>query len=104
MGLRAYWALGLDPIPNLVELVEERGIKVLSMNLTNIDGLAARVRREDRSVASVMRFERLCFRALAEGAISEARAAELLGHPVHELNRRMDEPPSVEAAQRADSS
>ena len=27
-----------------------------------------------------MRFERLCFRALAEGAISEAKAAELLGH------------------------
>ena len=222
LGLRAYWGLGLDPIPNLVELVEERGIKVLSMNLTNIDGLTARVRREDRSVASVivvnrgdwgerqrftvahelghmvldvgakiddekaahrfagaflmpaetlrveigkrrksmgwrelfdlkrlfgvsvqaltyrckdlgifgnplfrqlfnefarrgwrtppykepwampgerpMRFERLCFRALAEGAISEAKAAELLGYSVHELNRRMDEPPGEEAA------
>ena len=222
LGLRAYWSLGLDPIPNLVELVEERGIKVLSMNLTNIDGFAARVRREDRSVASVvvvnrgdwgerqrftvahelghmvldvapkidderaahrfagaflmpaetlrveigkrrksmgwselfdlkrlfgvsvqaltyrckdlgifgnplfrqlfnefarrgwrnppykepwampgerpMRFERLCFRALAEGAISDAKAAGLLGHSVHELNRRMDEPPSEEAA------
>ena len=45
-----------------------------------------------------MRFERLCFRALAEGAISDAKAAELLGHSVHELNRRMDEPPSEEAA------
>ena len=222
LGLRAYWGLGLAPIPNLVELVEERGIKVLSMNLTNIDGLTTRVRREDRSVASVivvnrgdwgerqrftvvhelghmvldvapkiddekaahrfagaflmpaetlrveigkrrksmgwselfdlkrlfgvsvqaltyrckdlgifgnplfrrlfnefarrgwrsppykeprampgeqpMRFERLCFRALAEGAISEAKAAELLGHSVHELNRRMDEPPGEEAA------
>ena len=32
-----------------------------------------------------------------EGAISEAKAAELLGHSVHELNRRMDEPPSLEA-------
>ena len=39
-----------------------------------------------------MRFARLCFRALAEGAISEAKATELLGHPVHELSRRMDEP------------
>ena len=221
LGLRAYWGLGLDPIPNLAELVEERGIKVLSMNLTNIDGLTARGRREDRSVASVivvnrgdwgerqrltvahelghmvldvapkvddekaayrfagaflmpaetlrveigkhrksmgwselfdlkrlfgvsvqaltyrckdlgifgnplfrhlfdefvrrgwrsppfrepwampgeqpMRFERLCFRALAEGVISEAKAAELLGHSVRELNRRMNEPPSEEA-------
>ena len=219
-GLRAHWGLGLDPIPNLVDLLEERGIKVLAMSLTNIDGLTARVRREGTSVASVvvvnrddwgerqrftlahelghmaletapkiddekaahrfagaflmpaetlrseigkrrksmgwgelfdlkrifgvsaqaltyrckdlgifgaplvrrlfeeftrrgwrsppyrepgampgerpMRFERLCFRALAEGAISEAKAAELLGHSVRELNRRMDEPPGVE--------
>ena len=45
-----------------------------------------------------MRFERLCFRAMSEGAISEDKAAELLGHSVHELNRRMDEPPSMEAS------
>ena len=220
MGLRTHWGLGLDPISNLVDILEERGIKVLAMCLANIDGLTARVRREDRSVASVvvvnrddwgerqrftlahelghmalepapkiddekaahrfagaflmpaetlraeigkhrksmgwgelfelkrifgvsvqaltyrckdlgifgpplvrllfneftrqgwrsppyrepgampgerpMRFERLCFRALAEGAISEAKAAELLGHSVRELNRRMDEPPDVE--------
>jgi len=44
-----------------------------------------------------LRFERLCFRALSEGAISEAKAAELLGHSVHELGRRMDEPPSLDA-------
>jgi len=222
LGLRSHWGLGLDPIPNLVELLEERGIKVLSMPLANIEGLTARVRREDRSVASVIvvngrdwgerqrftvahelghmvqevapkvddekaahrfagaflmpaetlraeigkhrksigwselfnlkrifgvsvqaltyrckdlgifgnplfrrlfnefkhqgwrtppyrepwatsgeepkRFERLCFRALAEGAISEPRAAELLGHSVHELVRLMDEPPGMETA------
>ena len=39
------------------------------------------------------RFERLCLRALAEGAISEPKAAELLGIPVRELDRRMQEPP-----------
>ena len=42
------------------------------------------------------RFERLCFRALAEGAISEAKAAELLGSSVHELNRRMEVPLELE--------
>ena len=42
------------------------------------------------------RFERLCFRALAEGAISEAKAAELLETSVHELNQRMEEPPDLE--------
>ena len=222
IGLRAHWGLGLDPIPNLVELAEERGIKVLSMRLTNIDGLTARVRRESGSVSSVVvvnrgdwgerqrftvaheighmlldvgpdiddekaahrfagaflmpaetlrakigkhrtsiawrelfdlkrvfgvsvqaltyrckdlgvfgnplfrmlfeefsrrgwrsppyqepaampgeqpiRFERLCFRALAEGAISESKASELLGHSVQELNRRMDEPAILDAA------
>ena len=44
-SLRLYWGLGLDPIPDLVELVEEHGIKVLSIKLDNIDGLMARVNR-----------------------------------------------------------
>lgn len=47
------------------------------------------------------RFERLCFRAVVEGAISEAKAAELLGHSVHELNRRLNAPPDMEAAAEA---
>lgn len=222
LGLRGHWGLGLDPIPNLVEVLEERGIKVLSMPLANIDGLTAGVRHENRNVASVIvvnrrdwgerqrftvahelghmvldvapkindekaahrfagaflmpaetlraeigkhrqsigwselfdlkrifgvsvqaltyrckdlgifgnplfrrlfdefsrrgwrrppyrepgamageepkRFERLCFRALAEGAISESRAAELLGHSVRELLQLMDEPPCMETA------
>ena len=216
-GLRAHWGLGLDPIANLVDLSEERGIKVISADLASVDGLTARVRRDDGSAASVVvvnrgdwgerqrftiahelghmvldvapkvedersahrfagaflmpaetlrakigrrrksmswdelfdlkrifgvsvqaltyrckdlgifsnmlfrqlfdefsrrgwrsppyeephamkgekpkRFERLCFRALAEGVISEAKAAELLGHSLRELSRRMDEPP-----------
>ena len=217
-GLRAHWGLGHDPITNLVELLEERGVKILSMDLTNIDGLTARVRCEGGAIASVVvvnrgdrgerqrftiahelghmilivdptvdeekaayrfagaflmpavtlrteigkrrrsmgwselfdlkqifgvsvqaltyrckdlgifspslfrllfeefsrrgwrsppyqepspisreepkRFERLCFRALAEGAISEAKAAELLGISVRDVTRRMKEPPT----------
>lgn len=38
------------------------------------------------------RFERLCYGALAEGAISEPKTAELLNISVRELNRRMEEP------------
>ena len=219
-GLRAHWGLGLDPIANLVDLSEGRGIKVISTDLTSVDGLTAKVRREDGSAAFVIvvnrehwgerqrltiahelghmvldvapkvddekaahrfagaflmpaetlraevgrrrksvswgelfelkrifgasvqaltyrcrdlgifnnalfrrlfdefsrrgwrnppyrephamegeaprRFERLCFRALAEGAISEAKAAELLRISVHELNRRMEVPPELE--------
>ena len=39
------------------------------------------------------RFRRLCFWALAEDAISEAKAAELLGTTVRKLNQAMEEPP-----------
>ncbi|MCY4588589.1 MAG: ImmA/IrrE family metallo-endopeptidase [Bryobacterales bacterium] len=53
-GLRAHWGLGFDPIPNLGELLEERGVKVLTMDLTAIDGLAVRVRREDGSITPVI--------------------------------------------------
>jgi len=43
-AIRTHWGLGIDPIPNLAELLEERGIKVLSIDLSDIDGLTARVR------------------------------------------------------------
>ena len=218
-NLRDCWSLGNDPIPNLVELLEEQGIKVLAVDLTNIDGLTARVRRAGKGTVPVIvvnrkdwgerqrftlahelghlvmnvtakldeekaaqtfagaflmpanalwqkigkhrksigwselfelkrlfgvsvqaltyrcrelgifsealfrrlftsfgrfgwrqppykepfamqgeqpkRFERLAFRALAEGAISESKAAELLGVSVRELNRHMEEPPTA---------
>ena len=218
-GLRAHWKLGIDPIANLVELSEEKGIKVISTVVEQIDGLAARVRREDGRASFVIvvnrghggerqrftiahelghmvldvaqnvddekaaqrfagaflmpaetlrakvgshrksvsweelfvlkrifgvsvqalvyrckeigifsnallrqffdeftrrgwrhppfqepntmkredprRFHRLCFRALSEGAISEAKAAELLGTSVRELNRIVDAPPDL---------
>ena len=52
--LRALWGLGLDPIPNLVDLLEERGVKVLAMQSASIDGLTARVRRGGGEAASVV--------------------------------------------------
>ena len=221
-SLRDYWGVGLDPIPNMAELLEERGIKVLETDLTDVDGLTAHVRCGNRSLVPVIvvkrttwgehqrvtmarelgdlvldlspggdadeaaqrfagaflmpadalraaigkrrtsigwselfdvkrmfgvsvqsltqrcqtlgiftkvlcrrlfsefsrlgwtrrpydepcampaeqsgRFERLCVRAVAEGAISESRAAELLGITVRRLNGRMDQPPEVDTA------
>lgn len=46
-SLRQDWGLGLDPIPNFVELLEERGIKVLSLPAEKMDGLTAQVHRAD---------------------------------------------------------
>ena len=53
-SVREDWGLGNDPIPQLAELLEERGIKVLSLALENIDGLAAKVRRKDHMAARVV--------------------------------------------------
>ena len=221
-GFRVHWRLGLEPIPNLVDLLEGRGIKVLAIDLKTIDGMTARVSRGMRDSVPVIvvdraawgerqrftlshelghmalnvaanvdvekaahrfagaflmpaevlwaevgkrrrsigwselfdlkryfgvsvqaltvrcrdlgifgaalyqrlfrdfarfgwrsppyeepftmapeapgRFERLCFRALSEGVVSEPKAAELLGITVRDLNRRMEEPPDDAAA------
>ena len=43
--LRRHWGLGHEPIPNLVELLEERGIKVFAFPLGSVGGLAARAGR-----------------------------------------------------------
>jgi len=53
-SLRAHWGLGLDPIPNLVELLEERGVKILSVDLTDIDGLTARAHRTNHAAVPVI--------------------------------------------------
>ncbi|MGH8260288.1 MAG: ImmA/IrrE family metallo-endopeptidase, partial [Steroidobacteraceae bacterium] len=45
---------------------------------------------EPVAVERPRRFRRLCLRALAQRAISESRAAELLNVSVHELDRLMD--------------
>lgn len=44
-AIRSHWSLGIDPIPKLAELLEERGIKVISVDLDDVSGMAARVRR-----------------------------------------------------------
>jgi Zn-dependent peptidase ImmA (M78 family) len=53
--LRKQWELGTDPIPNLVEFLEEYGIKVLCLPLPNeLSGVMCRVRRSDGGVVPVI--------------------------------------------------
>lgn len=48
MEIRIAWLLGRDPIPNMVELLEEHGLKVICEPLADaIDGMTAYVRRSD---------------------------------------------------------
>ena len=54
-ALRSHWGLGIDPIPDLVEILEGRGVKVLSVTLAeSIDGLTARVRRAHGNAVPVI--------------------------------------------------
>ena len=52
--LRRHWNLGMDPIPNLVELLEERGVKVLAVDLRDIDGLTAEARLGRREAMPII--------------------------------------------------
>lgn len=53
-NLREAWLLGKDPIPKFSELLEERGIKVFSIGIDGVDGLAAHVSREGRSSCPII--------------------------------------------------
>lgn len=85
-SLREHWGLGIDPIPNLVELLEEQGIKVLSVELTNIDGLTANVRRLEKASVPVIVVNHKDW-----GERQRFTLAHELGHMVMEVASKMDE-------------
>jgi Zn-dependent peptidase ImmA (M78 family) len=46
-NVRQEWALGLDPIPNMTELLEEKGLKVLTIDLPQrVSGFTCLVKRQ----------------------------------------------------------
>ena len=85
-SLRNHWGLGNDPIPNLVELLEEQGIKVLAVDLTNIDGLTARVRRAGKGSVPVIVVNRMEW-----GERQRFTLAHELGHMVMDVAAKLDE-------------
>ena len=54
LSLRAHWGLGRNPIPSMVDLLEESGIKVIAFDLGASDGLVAHARRGGNRIASVI--------------------------------------------------
>ena len=85
-SLRDHWSLGSDPLPNLVEILEEQGIKVLSVDLTNIDGLTARVRRSGKDAVPV-----IVVNSTEWGERQRFTLAHELGHMIMEVAPRVDE-------------
>lgn len=54
-ALRRRWKLGIDPIPFMAELLEERGVKVIALDLPeNVSGSKAYVRRPGREDVPVI--------------------------------------------------
>ncbi len=85
-SLRDHWGLGNDPIQNLVELLEEQGIKVLAVDLTNIDGLTASVRRVGKGALPVIVVNREDW-----GERQRFTLAHELGHLVMDVADKVDE-------------
>lgn len=54
-SLRNIWKLGIDPIPFMAELLEERGIKVISLDLPeNVSGSKAHVEQPQKASVPVI--------------------------------------------------
>jgi Zn-dependent peptidase ImmA (M78 family) len=84
-ALRTHWRLGIDPILNLSELLEERGIKILSADLSDIDGLTAKVQRKNGEALPVI--------VIKKNAWSERKRFTLaheLGHMVMDVRSNVD--------------
>lgn len=84
-SLRQAWNFGSDPLPSLVELLEEQGIKVIALDLDNFDGLKAQVHRPGRSPSPVIVVKRGVW-----GERQRFTLAHELGHMVMELAPGVD--------------
>ncbi len=85
-ALRVHWGLGLDPIPSLVELVEERGIKIHVLPLSNIHGLTANARTE-----SGHQFPVIVINSNDTGERQRFTVAHEVGHMAMSVGKTMDE-------------
>ena len=87
-NLRLHWRVGISPIPNLVEMLEDRGIKILSTPLSeNIDGLTARVSRNNRKATSSV----IVVNRNQWGERQRFTIAHELGHMALEVGSGVDE-------------
>lgn len=84
-AIRTHWGLGIDSILNLSELLEERGIKILSTELADIDGLTACVQRKNGAPIPV-----IVIKANTWSERKRFTLAHELGHMVMESNPDVD--------------
>ena len=91
-ALQDHWGLGIDPIPDLVETLEGRGVKALSGEFKHRGGCDPPC-TEPFPIPEGEKIRAAMPARPGRGAITEPKAAEWLETPVRELDRRMQEPP-----------
>jgi Zn-dependent peptidase ImmA (M78 family) len=85
--LRNEWKLGLDPVPDLAEFLEEQGIKIILLELPeSISGLMARVRRRDGRLVPV-----IVLNKKDKGERQRLTMAHELGHLLLKIADDLDE-------------
>ena len=84
--LRNDWELGLNPIPNMAELMEERGVKVLFRRMDEVDGFTAYVRRENTEEAPV-----IVVNGTDGGERQRFTMAHEIGHLMLDVSQGIDE-------------
>ena len=85
-SLRREWGLGKNPIPDMAELMEDRGVKVLFCELSGVDGLTTQVHRDGMPNAHVIVVDQDHTRDRQRFTI-----AHEIGHMVLDTSIAMDE-------------
>ena len=86
-NLREQWNLGIEPIGGLAEFLEERGTKVLSLELPpSISGMTCMVRRPDDGLVPV-----IVINKLDTGERQRFTLCHELGHMVLSVSQDVDE-------------
>ena len=85
-SLRNDWGLGINPIPDMAGLMEDRGVKVLFCELPKADGLTTQVHRDGEPDANVI--------VVNQGDTSDRQRftiAHEIGHMVLDIGPGVDE-------------
>ena len=85
-SLRSEWGLGKNPIPDMAELMEDRGVKVLFCELSGVDGLTTQVYRDGMPSAHVIVVNQDHTRDRQRFTV-----AHEIGHMVLDISSAMDE-------------
>jgi Zn-dependent peptidase ImmA (M78 family) len=84
-AVRDAWNLGADPLPNFIDLLEERGVKVIATDLRGIAGVTARARRPEKEPVPV-----IVINGAEWGERQRFTLAHELGHLVLDVARDLD--------------